>query len=231
MSTIVEFKHVSKRYRMTKALDDITFTIPKGKVVGLIGSNGSGKSTILKLMSGLVRPTKGKVVINGIVPDRLINRQVAYLSEADVLYDFYKVKEMVDFFSGIYADFDSEKAEEMLEFMKLDHNKPIKHLSKGQRGRLKLVLALSRQVPLILLDEPLSGLDPMVRESIIKGLISFIDLEKQTVIMTTHEVEEVEPLLDQVIAVMDGKLLAFEDVDTIRRKENKSIVDWLKSYT
>lgn len=228
MPPIVEIDHVTKRYRMTKALDDVTLTIPQGQVVGLIGPNGSGKSTMLKLMAGLVRPSKGKITVNGEVPDRLINRKVTYLSESDALYDFYTVKEMVDFFSGIYVDFHFEKAEEILTFMKLDYNKPIKHLSKGQRGRLKLSLALSRDVPLILLDEPLSGLDPMVRESIIKGLISFVDLEKQTVVMTTHEVAEVEPLLDRVIAVRDGKLLATKDVEAIRDQENKSVVEWLK---
>jgi len=127
-----------------------------------------------------------------------------------------------------FDDFDSNRAVEMLKFMQLNPEARIKDLSRGNRGRLKIVLALARNAGLILMDEPLSGLDPMVRESIIKGLISYIDLERQTVIMTTHEVAEIEPLLDLVVAIRDGQVLKIEEVDRIREEYNLSLVEWMK---
>ncbi|RYD06977.1 hypothetical protein N752_01410 [Desulforamulus aquiferis] len=135
----------------------------------------------------------------------MIASEVSYLSELDVLYPFYTVKETIDFNAGLFADFDVAKAQEMLTFMQLDPDKKVKALSKGNRGRLKIILTLARKVPLILMDEPLSGLDPLVRDSIIKSLISYLDLEQQTVVMTTHEVTEVEPILDMVVAVQNGR--------------------------
>jgi ABC-2 type transport system ATP-binding protein len=117
----------------------------------------------------------------------------------------------------------------MLDFMKLESDRAVRSLSKGNRGRLKIVLAVSRRAPLILMDEPLSGLDPMAREMIIKGLISFVELEEQTVILTTHEVSEVEPLLDLVVAIQEGQVLKMDKVDQIRDVYGQSLVDWMKT--
>ncbi|QHA93286.1 ABC transporter ATP-binding protein [Bacillus sp. N1-1] len=225
---MITFENVSKRYLTKHALTDVNVTIPEGKIIGLVGSNGSGKSTFMKMIAGLVGPSEGKVMIDQETVSRRTANKVAYLSELDAYYSFFSVKETIDFFSSQFQDFDVEKANDIVDFMEVDSNQKVKHLSKGNRGRLKIALTLAREVPVILMDEPLSGLDPMVRDSIVKGLLSFIDLEKQTVIITTHEVTEIEPLLETVIAIRNGKVLALEDVETIRERDRMRIVDWLK---
>ena len=198
---IVQLNQVSKRFPGTEALRGMNLDVPRGKIVGIIGPNGSGKSTTLKLIAGLMQPDRGTVTVDGEKVSRLISRKVAFLHESDHLYRSYRIKELIEFYNQMYDDFDTAKAYQMLDFLELDPNRKISALSKGNAMRVKLVLTLSRNAPLILLDEPLSGLDPMVRESIIKGLISFLDMDAQTVILTTHEVEEVEPLLDMVAAI------------------------------
>lgn len=225
---MITFENVSKRYLTKRALSDVNITIPEGKLIGLVGSNGSGKSTFMKMIAGLVGPTEGNVTIDEVPVTRRTADKVAYLSELDEYYSFYSVKETISFFASQFADFKTEKAYEILDFMEVDREQKVKHLSKGNRGRVKIALTLARDVPIILMDEPLSGLDPMVRDSIVKGLLSFIDLEKQTVIITTHEVAEIEPLLEMVIAIRNGKVLALEDVETIRERDGMRIVDWLK---
>lgn len=225
---MVEFMNVIKKYPGQVALNNVSFVLPRGKIIGLVGPNGSGKSTILKLISGLAHPSQGSVTVNGKIANRRNAGEVAYLSELDVLYPFYTVAETIRFNAGLFDDFDEQKAREILSFMQLEPNKKVKNLSKGNRGRLKILLALSRQAKLILMDEPLSGLDPLVRDSIIKSMISYLDLERQTVLMSTHEVIEVEPILDLVIAVRDGEIRGMDEVDNIRERCGLSLVEWMK---
>lgn len=226
--TIIAFKNVSKRYQLRDAVYNLTCELPSGKVVGLIGSNGSGKSTILRMMTGLLHPTTGEVLYNAQRMNRRLGTQISFLSDDAAVYSFYTVGQMVDYYSGIFSDFNRDKAYEMLTFMQLDPAQGVRTLSKGNLGRLKIVLAVSREVPLIVMDEPLSGLDPLVRQSIMKGLISFVDLEKQTVVMSTHEVDEVEPLLDLAILMDGGQMKAMEYTDSIRSRYNQNMVGWMK---
>ncbi|SFE01443.1 ABC-2 type transport system ATP-binding protein [Bacillus sp. OV194] len=225
---MIEFKNVTKKYRNHRAVDNLSLSLPQGKIIGVVGENGSGKSTMMKLISGLIRPSKGSVSVDGEQVSRNISRKVSYLSELDTYYSFYTVGETIDYYASIYSDFNRSKAEEILEYMKLDRSKKVKNLSKGNRGRLKIAVNLSREVPVILMDEPLSGLDPMVRDSIVKGLLSFVDFETQTIIITTHEIKEIEPILDLVVLIKDGKVLRMEDVEEIRIHQNVSIVEWMK---
>ncbi|WP_026572062.1 MULTISPECIES: ABC transporter ATP-binding protein [Sediminibacillus] len=226
---MIQLEKVNKRFMKKSALQDISLELTKGKIIGLVGENGSGKSTTLKLIAGLVRPSGGSVKVNGNPVDRRIASQVSYLSELDDYYSFYNVGQTIDFFAEQFADFNKEKAEEIRAFMKLDPDAKLKQLSKGNRGRLKIVLTLAREVPVILMDEPLSGLDPMVRDSIVKGLISFIDLERQIVLITTHEIKEIETILDEVIAIRDGRIIGHHNVEQLRIEENKGIVEWMTS--
>lgn len=225
---MIEFQHVTKKYGNEVGLDDVSFNLEAGKIYGLLGPNGSGKSTTLKLIGGLVHPTSGKVMVNGKTSDRRIAANVAYMSELDHFYPSFKVKDMIDFYASQFQDFRIERAEELLQFMKLDPTKKIKQLSKGNRGRLKLVLTLSREASVLLLDEPFSGLDPMVRESIVKGLLSYIDFENQIVIIATHEIDEIEPLLDEVIAIQNGNIIGRRHVEELKELEGLSIIDWMK---
>lgn len=226
---MIQLKAVTKRYLNKTALVDVDLTLPEGAIIGVVGENGSGKSTLLKLMAGLIRPTQGQVNWNGQPVNRRFASQVAYLSEEESYYPFFTVQEMLTFTASQFADFDWERAKNMLQFMNLDPDQKIKNLSKGNRGRVKLIQTLSRNAPLILMDEPLSGLDPMVRDSIVKGLISFIDLERQTVVITTHEVNEVEPLLDWLIAIRAGKLIRMTEAEELRAQEHQSISEWMQA--
>ncbi|MBR3121268.1 ABC transporter ATP-binding protein [Oceanobacillus profundus] len=224
---MITLTNVSKRYGTKKALDHVNLELTPGKLIGLVGENGSGKSTTLKLIAGLNHPTNGEVRVNGEKVTRKIADSVSYLSELDEYYRFFTVKRSIEFQSSQFKDFDKEKAYEILKFMKLDPNDKLKHLSKGNRGRLKIVLSLARNVPVILMDEPFSGLDPMVRNSIVKGLISFIDLEKQLVLITTHEIREVENILDEVVAIKAGSIIGHHNVEELREQKQMGIVDWM----
>jgi ABC-2 type transport system ATP-binding protein len=224
---MIKLNHVSKRYLKNTALQDISLELSTGKIIGLIGANGSGKSTMLKLIAGLIQPTNGEVTVEGVKADRRVAKYVSYLSELDEYYGFYTVEETIQFQASQFDDFNQQKAKEICKYMKLDPKSKVKHLSKGNRGRLKIILTLAREVPVILMDEPLSGLDPMVRDSIVKGLISFIDLENQIVIITTHEIKEVETILDEIIAIKDGRIIGHQNVEDLRVNENLSIVEWM----
>ncbi|WP_342773268.1 ABC transporter ATP-binding protein [Paenibacillus prosopidis] len=220
--------NVSKKYMKQSALKDISLTLPIGKIIGIVGENGCGKSTLLKLIAGLSLPTSGRVTVNGETANRRICKVVSYLSELDSLNYIFTVREALDFQASQFTDFNMAKAEEIMKFMQLEPHMKIKNLSKGNLGRLKIILTLAREVPYILMDEPLSGLDPMVRESIIKGMISYVDLESQTLIMTSHEITEIESILDCFIAIRDGSLLRMADVEELHESEGLGVTDWMK---
>ncbi len=227
-NAIVSFQNVSKRYQLKDAVQHLSFDLPAGTVVGFIGPNGSGKTTTLKLMTGLLRPNSGQVLFQNNRVQRMMAEHIAYLSDTGAVYGFYTVRQMVNYYAGIYRDFDRDKAAAMLEFMQLDGTQPVRTLSKGNEGRLKIVLAVSRRAPLLVMDEPLSGLDPLVRGSILTGLISFIDLDFQTVVLSTHEVHEVEPLLDMAVLLDHGELRAMDYTDHIRETLGGGILEWMK---
>lgn len=225
---MITFNGVTKKYGRDVAVNDVSFQLGKGKVYGLVGPNGSGKSTTLKMIAGLVRPSSGEIRVNGLEVNRKICRFVAYLAEQDDFYPSFTASEMIAFYASQFPDFSMEKATDLVSFMNLDEEKPIKQLSKGNRGRLKLILTLARNTDVLLLDEPFSGLDPLVRESIVKGLISFLDFENQVVVIATHEINEIEPLLDEVLAIRQGKIIAREPVEQLREREGISVLGWMK---
>jgi ABC-2 type transport system ATP-binding protein len=225
----VKVDRVFKKYGKTLSLRDVSLSLETGKIYGLVGPNGSGKSTTLKMIAGLVYPNSGKVVVNGTEATRQISEQVAYLTEFDMFYHSFTVKKMIAFYNSQFADFDLSKANQLVKDMRLESDKKVKQLSKGNRGRLKLVLTLARKAPVLLLDEPFSGLDPMVRDAIVKSLISYIDFEKQTVLIATHEIDEIEPLLDEAIIISHGQFIAQENVEHLREEKGMSILQWFKS--
>lgn len=224
---MIRMMNVSKNYMNQTALKNISLDVPTGKIVGVVGENGSGKSTLLKLMSGLAQPTSGIVTVNGERTSRRTGALVAYSSELSSFYPIFTVREAIRFQASQYPDFNVAKADEIMKLMQLNPDMKIKALSKGNRGRLQIVLTLAREVPYILMDEPLSGLDPMVRETIVKGMISYVDLTSQSLILTSHEVAEIEPLIDRFIAIKEGFLLRMADVEELHA-EGLSIANWMK---
>lgn len=187
---MIELNGVHKKYLLKHAVRGVDLRIRKGSIVGLLGPNGSGKSTLLKMMAGLIYPTSGSVLVNGRKPDVRGKEHVAYLPEIDNLYGWMTVTETLHFISGFYKDWQADKAAEMLMTMELDSNQKVRNLSKGLRARLKLIAALSRKVPLVLLDEPFSGIDPSSRAKIIRTIINEFKSEEQTIILSTHSVNE-----------------------------------------
>ena len=181
------------------------------------------------MIAGLVYPNNGEIRIDETEVTRQISEKVAYLTELDMFYQTFTVQKMVVFYASQFQDFDIEKANQLLKDMKIDPTKKIKQLSKGNRGRLKLVLTLARKAPVLLLDEPFSGLDPMVRESIVKSLISYINFDKQTVIIATHEIDVIEPLLDEAVVIFQGNIIKQKNVEDLREKEGLSVLQWFKS--
>ncbi|PWI61786.1 ABC transporter ATP-binding protein [Bacillus subtilis] len=225
----IKLEHVSKKYGRHTAVNDVSITLSSGRIYGLIGPNGSGKSTTLKMMAGLLFPTSGFVKVDEEQVTREMVRQTAYLPELDMFYPHFTVKDMVNFYQSQFPDFQTEQAYKLLNEMQLNQEKKIKKLSKGNRGRLKIVLALARRADVILLDEPFSGLDPMVRDSIVNSLVSYIDFEQQIVVIATHEIDEIETLLDEVIILANGEKVAQREVEDIREQEGMSVLQWFKS--
>ncbi|WEZ63159.1 ABC transporter ATP-binding protein [Bacillus subtilis] len=225
----IKLEHVSKKYGRHTAVNDVSITLSSGRIYGLIGPNGSGKSTTLKMMAGLLFPTSGFVKVDEEQVTREMVRQTAYLTELDMFYPHFTVKDMVNFYQSQFPDFQTEQAYKLLNEMQLNQEKKIKKLSKGNRGRLKIVLALARRADVILLDEPFSGLDPMVRDSIVNSLVSYIDFEQQIVVIATHEIDEIETLLDEVIILANGEKVAQREVEDIREQEGMSVLQWFKS--
>ncbi|MGM0903694.1 ABC transporter ATP-binding protein [Mesobacillus maritimus] len=224
-------KNVSKSFGKKIALKNINLSFEKGRIYGLLGPNGSGKSTMLKLLTGLVFPNEGTVTLDGHPVTRKSSEQVAYLTELDMFYDVYTVGETVDYMESQFADFNMEKARELLGELKLDPSQKVRSLSKGNRGRLKLVTTLARETDAILLDEPFSGLDPMVRDSIVNSLLKYIDFENQVLIIATHEITEIESLLDEAIAIHYGNVIGQESVETLREEQGLSILQWFKQIS
>lgn len=228
MENIITFSNVSKKYGATKALNNVNFEISKGGIIGLVGANGSGKSTLLKLIAGLVKKTSGEIRVCGDVVTRLVGKKVAFLAEVDSLYDFFTVKETISFSANVFPDFDEQKAIDIILALEVELNKKVGTLSKGNRARVKIAVALSRKVPLLIMDEPLSGLDPLVREDIIKMIAKYVELEEQTLIISTHEVTEIEPLLEHVLLVRNGEIVLSEKVEDLREKKGQSVLDAMR---
>ena len=227
---MLQLSNVSFRYMKKPILQDVSFSIPVGKIIGLVGENGSGKSTLLKVLAGLLRPSSGEVLLNGTPVTRRSADQIAYLPDIDLFFDFYTGEQLFQHYASQFEDFSYDKACIVAEFLNVDKNMKLGQLSKGNRGRMKMAATLGREVPFYLMDEPFSGLDPIVREQLIKGLIQFTDIENQTILLSTHELYEVEPILDQIILLQNGSIIAHEEVETIRDVTNKDAVQWMKTY-
>jgi len=219
----VAFEHVSKRFGSRIAIADLSATIPEGVFLGLLGPNGSGKSTLLKLIAGLYRPDSGKVMIDGVAPSYKTKAKVAYLPEIDHLYGWMTVKETLRYLAAFYRDWDHAREEELVRFMGLDPDAKVGRLSKGMRARLKIVAAMARNAEVVLLDEPLSGIDPPSRTKVLEAILSEYRLRSQTIVMSTHDVVETEALFEEVLFLKDGRVALSGDAEALREERGKSI--------
>lgn len=227
---MLQLSNVSFRYMKKPILQDVSFSFPIGQIIGLVGENGSGKSTLLKVLTGILRPSSGEVLLNGTPVTRRSADKIAYLPDIDLFFDFYTGEQLFQHYASQFEDFSYDKACIVAEFLQVDKSVKLRQLSKGNRGRMKMAATLGREVPYYVMDEPFSGLDPIVREQLIKGLIQFTDIEHQTILLSTHELYEVEPILDQIILLQNGSIIAHEEVETIRDMSNKDAVQWMKAF-
>jgi len=219
---ILECKNLVKTYANSEALKGINLTINRGRIIGLLGPNGSGKSTLIKLANGLLTPTSGEILINGLKPGIETKKIVSYLPERTYLNDWMKVSDIINFFKDFYDNFNPEKAYEMLLKLNINPNDKLKTMSKGTKEKVQLILVMSREADLYLLDEPIAGVDPAARDYILNTIISNYN-ENATIIISTHLISDIERVLDDVVFISCGEIFLTKSVDEIRENEGKSV--------
>ena len=222
MNNLVEIVNLTKKYGANVAVNNLTVSLPKGKIIGLLGPNGSGKTTLIKILNGLLTPTEGTIMIDGNYVGPATKSKVAYLPDRTYLTMNQTIREILDFFQDFYADFSRERAEEMLKSLGIDPSVKMRTLSKGTKEKVQLILVMSRNASLYILDEPIAGVDPAARDYILRTIINNYNPEA-TVLISTHLIEDVEQVLDEVIFMRYGQLVLYTSVDNIREEKGKSV--------
>lgn len=219
---LVKCNNLCKEFDNKKILKDVNLTIPKGKIIGLLGKNGMGKTTLLKLINDLLTPTSGEVLINGEKPGINSKKIISYLPERTYLDKSMKISQILTFFNEFYDNFNKEKAIKLLKDLNLDINSKVSKMSKGMQEKLQLILVMSREAELYILDEPLGGVDPATRDYILDTILSNFN-EGASVIISTHLISDIERILDDVIFIDKGEIILTSSADELRTKENASI--------
>ena len=220
--TTFECKNLVKRYGGKTALDDISLKLNGGRIIGLLGPNGSGKTTLIKLANGLLTPSSGEVLINGIPIGTETKKVVSYLPDCVSLPERMRVSEVIGFYGEFFEDFDTDKACRMAQNLGLEQNTFVKALSKGTKEKLQLIITMSRHAEIYFLDEPMGGVDPATRDYILNTIISNYD-ENAIVLISTHLIADVEQILDEVVFINEGKIMLHDSVDNIRENKGKSV--------
>ncbi len=219
---MIKIKNLVKRYNEVYAINNISLDIEDGSFVGLVGPNGSGKTTLLKLIFGYCRPTSGEIKIDGSSPGVALKSKTAFYPEYDSTYHWMKARDLINWYSGFFSDWNKEKEKNLIDFFELPTHRYVAHLSKGLRAKLKLVLTLSRDAKTFLLDEPLSGIDPASRANITSGILKAYR-ERQTFIFSTHIVADAEMLFERTIFMKEGNIIIDGESDTLREEYGKSM--------
>lgn len=219
---LLECKNVCKSFGSKKILHNINLKIPRGKIIGLLGKNGMGKTTLIKLINNLLTLSDGEILVNGKKIGVDSKKIISYLPERTYLDKSLKVNEALDYFQDFYDNFDKEKAVKLLMDLQIDLNEQISKMSKGMQEKLQLVLVMSRNAELYILDEPLGGVDPATRDYILDTILKNFS-EGASVIISTHLIQDIERILDEVIFIDRGKIILQSDADELREKESSSI--------
>lgn len=220
---ILECQLIKKRYSgRSNVLDCLDLKLEQGRIAGLLGPNGSGKTTLIKLIAGLLTPDDGSILINGMKPGIETKKIVSYLPEHTYLNDWMRVSELITFFADFYEDFLKDKAYSMLDRLKISPDAKLKTLSKGTKEKVQLILVMSRDAQLYLLDEPIGGVDPAARDYILNTIISNYS-ENASILISTHLISDVEKVLDDTFFISDGKITLTSTVDKIREQYGKSV--------
>ena len=219
---ILEAKGLTKRYGRKEALSNFNITLEKGKIIGLLGPNGSGKTTFIKLCNGLIQPTGGDLLIGGNPVGIETKALISYLPERTYLAPERTPNEMIRFFDDFYTDFDAMKAYDMLATLRVNPKEKLKTMSKGTREKVQLILVMSRRAQLYMLDEPIGGVDPAARDYILKTILSNYNPEG-SILISTHLISEIESVLDEVIFLREGAGILHKTVEELKREYNQSI--------
>lgn len=223
METILTANALTKRYgNGFPALENVTLSLPAGRIVGLLGPNGSGKTTFIKLAAGLLTPTVGSVCIDGMPVGPQTKGIVSYLPEKTYLAEWMRVTECLDYFGDFYQDFDRARALDMLKRLGVNPEARMKTLSKGTKEKVQLVLVMSRRAKLYLLDEPIGGVDPATRDYILNTIIGNYD-ENATILLSTHLIADVEKVLDEFLFLKEGHIVMHDCTDNVRETEGRSL--------
>lgn len=223
MENIIECVNLTKKYKDVCALKNLNFSVPdQGGIIGLLGPNGSGKTTFIKLVTGLLAPTEGSVKLAGYPIGVETKSFVSYLSDMYALHEYYTVTQELDYFEDFFSDFDRQKAEEMIRELGVNEKQGIKSLSKGTKEKLSLILTLSRNARVFILDEPIAGVDPAARDYILEKILSRRS-ENSTMIICTHLISEIEQYFDYVLFLKQGEIVLHGKTEEIRQREGKSI--------
>ena len=222
MAAILECRELTKRYSYLEALSQVDLRIERGKIVGLLGPNGSGKTTLIKLARGLLVPTAGEILIDGKKPGPSTKLQVSYLPERTYLNNWMRVCDLISFFGDFYSNFDKAKAYEMLERLGINSRDRLKTMSKGTKEKVQLILVMSRNADLYLLDEPIGGVDPAARDYILNTILTNYN-SSSTIILSTHLISDIEQILDDIVFIRQGKVVLSSSVDEIREGQGKSV--------
>ncbi len=224
---LITCKNLSKDYGAKKALDNVSFQIPAGRIVGLLGSNGSGKTTLIKIMNELLVPTSGEILIKGKMPGIESKKVISYLPERTYLPYDKKVAEVIAYFKDFYSDFNVEKAYKLLGELGIKKEDKLKQMSKGTKEKVQLVLVMSREADIYILDEPIGGVDPVARDQILDLILKNFK-EGASLIISTHLIADIEKILDDVIFIHQGKILLNSSADEVRNKYHTSIENAFK---
>lgn len=222
MNSILECRNLTKAYGGKRALSSVDLNVARGKIIGLLGPNGSGKSTFIKLANELLTPTSGEILINGMKPGVETKKVVSYLPERTYLNEWMTVRQIIALFKDFYDNFKPEKAYDMLNRLSIQPDARLKTLSKGTKEKVQLILVMSREADLYLLDEPIGGVDPAARDYILNTIISNYN-ENATIILSTHLISDIEKVLDEVIFLKNGQVVLTSTVDAIRDNNGKSV--------
>lgn len=222
MSEILRCDNLTKRYGSTHALNGVNLSLQSGRIVGLLGPNGSGKTTLIKIINGLLVPTEGTLTVEGMAPGVETKKIVSYLPDNIYLNTWMSVKQIVAYFADFYSDFRPEVAYEMLSRLGIEPNRRLKTLSKGNKEKVCLILAMSRNAKLYVLDEPIAGVDPAARDYVISTIINNYN-PQATVLISTHLIGDVEQILDEAIFLQNGNVVLHDTVDRIRSEHGKSV--------
>ena len=222
MNSVLECKNVTKKYLTKTALDSLNLEVPAGSIVGLLGPNGSGKTTLLKLAAGLLKPSSGEITVCGCKPGADSKAIVSYQPDKVYLNDWMTVADLVAMFADFYANFNKDKAYDMLKRLNINPSEKLKTLSKGTKEKVQLILTMSREVPLYMLDEPIGGVDPAARDYILETIIGNYS-EHATVIISTHLISDIESVLGYALFLKEGKIVRHGEVESIRESTGMSI--------